>query len=234
MEGGKRFHGRDSMGQDDSSGQWDAPWGCEPLAVIIFNVANGRPHGVDAPVLVTETELAPKKLVRAHVFSLPHALARRAARPAGAMPPGEQRSEVRIGRAPTNDLAIAEGSVSKTHLALLNDRSGWWMRDVGSRNGTLLDGVPLRPDRVVRLSGLATMVLGSRVTLTFMDGAEFDRFLAHAIQIWQQSSPSLQTPPQIRRSDPPTGRSRTRPLARPLGEDTEDGMATEDGTAPPA
>ena len=55
---------------------------------------------------------------------------------------------VRIGRAPDNDLVISgegAGVVSSAHAALEYDGAGWNVTDLGSSNGTLLDGARLAP-----------------------------------------------------------------------------------------
>jgi hypothetical protein len=67
------------------------------------------------------------------------------------------KPEVTLGRAHTNDLCYPEdASLSRKHLRLLIDDSGLHVEDLGSKNGTLLNGVrvanrqPIRPgDRLV-------------------------------------------------------------------------------------
>lgn len=62
---------------------------------------------------------------------------------------------ISLGRAPNNDLVIRHPSVSKLHAHFLLDArpvppevitQSVGVRDVGSRNGTTLNGEPLRPD----------------------------------------------------------------------------------------
>jgi hypothetical protein len=45
-----------------------------------------------------------------------------------------------IGRRPGNDLRLPHGSVSGSHAALVLDGSTWFVEDLGSRNGTLVNG----------------------------------------------------------------------------------------------
>jgi pSer/pThr/pTyr-binding forkhead associated (FHA) protein/S1-C subfamily serine protease len=70
--------------------------------------------------------------------------------------------EVRIGRDPQFECPIkGEGSqvVSGTHARLIFESGGWWLEDLGSRNGTYLDGrrlvptvrSPVRAGSVIRL-----------------------------------------------------------------------------------
>ncbi|MFP6837080.1 MAG: FHA domain-containing protein [Pseudomonadales bacterium] len=45
-----------------------------------------------------------------------------------------------IGRHPDNDICIAEGSVSRRHVQISYVDHAWIIEDLGSRNGTLLNG----------------------------------------------------------------------------------------------
>src|SRR5688572_5042693 len=44
-----------------------------------------------------------------------------------------------VGRGP-GDVIILDGSVSRDHAELTRGEGGWQLRDLGSRNGTQLDG----------------------------------------------------------------------------------------------
>jgi len=48
---------------------------------------------------------------------------------------------VRIGRVPDNDLVLYDTGVSRHHCEIINDGDGFVLRDVGSANGTMLNGV---------------------------------------------------------------------------------------------
>jgi diguanylate cyclase (GGDEF)-like protein len=49
----------------------------------------------------------------------------------------------RIGRDQDNDLVLLDEGVSRRHARVERSRDGWIVMDVGSRNGTLLNGEPL-------------------------------------------------------------------------------------------
>lgn len=54
-----------------------------------------------------------------------------------------------LGRAPTNTIALPDEAASLEH-ALLSQRGGqWWLEDLGSRNGTTLNGQLLHTPIVV-------------------------------------------------------------------------------------
>lgn len=49
-----------------------------------------------------------------------------------------------LGRGAANDLVIDDPHVSAHHAALQFERGQWWLRDLESSNGTLLNGEPVR------------------------------------------------------------------------------------------
>ena len=62
-----------------------------------------------------------------------------------------------IGRAPTSVVLVPDGYASAQH-ALLSWREGqWWLEDLGSRNGTLLNGEPITKAAVVSAGDVITV-----------------------------------------------------------------------------
>lgn len=94
------------------------------------------------------------------------------------LPDGSTRSlpltdrRVSLGRASDNDLAFTEDPIlSRRHLAFDFDGAEWWVEDLGSKNGTGLNGEPF--------SGRRRLTIGDRIgvgrlTLTFVDPAISD------------------------------------------------------------
>jgi transcriptional regulator with GAF, ATPase, and Fis domain len=50
----------------------------------------------------------------------------------------------RIGKSPDSDLMLADETVSREHCEIVRDDKGYLLRDLGSTNGTLLDGAEIR------------------------------------------------------------------------------------------
>jgi DNA-binding CsgD family transcriptional regulator len=99
-------------------------------------------------------------------------------------------SSMRIGRAPENDIVLAnEQTVSRFHAELLHDIDGWFVRDVGSHNGTHVNGVrlgasvvePVGPNDVIGLGTVAirllTVVEGDGLTVDSSAAEEMHRML---------------------------------------------------------
>ena len=70
---------------------------------------------------------------------------------------------VNIGRADYNDIVLADESVSTAHAKLQRREGVWTLMDLGSTNGTFVDGeqvqgeVPLGPGATVRFGQISTM-----------------------------------------------------------------------------
>ena len=72
-------------------------------------------------------------------------------RPSGMEMVSLEGDRLTIGRGPSNDVALeADEKVSRLHAVLDRYPSGWAIRDVGSRNGTFVNGERLLSERVLR------------------------------------------------------------------------------------
>jgi hypothetical protein len=54
-----------------------------------------------------------------------------------------------LGRAPTNTVVLSEPFASNEHARLYRRDGRWWLEDLGSRNGTRLNGERLRARTIV-------------------------------------------------------------------------------------
>jgi two-component system, cell cycle response regulator len=73
-----------------------------------------------------------------------------------------------LGRSEENALQIAEGTISRRHALLrtVDDGRGW-LTDLGSTNGTFLNGQPLEPHRAVALNDGDRVRFGSNIVAKF-------------------------------------------------------------------
>lgn len=66
-----------------------------------------------------------------------------------------------VGRSPICALHLEASYVSMQHAALRWAGNAWELRDLGSRNGTVLDGVQLRPGQACRVETRSRIAFGS-------------------------------------------------------------------------
>ena len=52
-----------------------------------------------------------------------------------------QADRIGIGRSSRNEIQIADATVSKEHAEVSREADGFWISDLGSRNGTRVNGV---------------------------------------------------------------------------------------------
>ncbi len=89
------------------------------------------------------------------------------------MPDGETRvipltgRRITLGRTSDNDLAFPDEAIlSRRHIAIDSDGSQWWVEDLGSKNGTSVNGEPLAGRRLL---GLGDRIGVGRLTLALVD-----------------------------------------------------------------
>lgn len=100
-----------------------------------------------------------------------------------------------IGRADSNDLALRDNTVSSKHAAISSQSDSWLIEDIGSRNGTYLNGSRLDPNQLTPLQhgdhiGIGPWIL--RVRLGSQDGstmmtADASQASAESVETIQQS-----------------------------------------------
>ncbi len=63
----------------------------------------------------------------------------------------------RIGRSPVNTIVLDDAFVSAEHAVLERREKRWWLEDLHSRNGTLLNDLPLSETAVVGTGDVITI-----------------------------------------------------------------------------
>ncbi len=71
-------------------------------------------------------------------------------------------AEMSLGRDPSNGIVLGDSSVSGRHALIQQTRQGWRIADLGSTNGTLVNGRPL-DGRAALLRGGEQVALGAVV-----------------------------------------------------------------------
>ena len=76
-----------------------------------------------------------------------------------------------IGRAPLNDIVLEEPGVSRQHAGIRGDSEGYWLADLGSRNGTFVNGerVGVDPRRLRNFDRIELGGTSTRVHWIFME-----------------------------------------------------------------
>jgi len=93
------------------------------------------------------------------------------------LPPGDPQTwvlkgeESVIGRHPSAEVALPLLAISRQHAKITCTPQGYFIEDLGSRNGTFLNGQPLG-DNPQPLNSGDTIVLGGEATLIFEDPYE--------------------------------------------------------------
>lgn len=77
-------------------------------------------------------------------------------------------ARVLVGRAPHASLRLAHAQVSGEHAVLAWQRDGWTVRDLGSRNGTWLEGRRLDPGEAVRVMEGDRLAFGGGVPFVWV------------------------------------------------------------------
>jgi hypothetical protein len=86
----------------------------------------------------------------------------------GVTPRDEAAERVTAGRAQDNDIVLAFNLVSKQHLAFEETGRGWKLIDMGSSNGTSLNGDALQSLHAYDLQDGDVIDVGSELSVTFM------------------------------------------------------------------
>ena len=71
-----------------------------------------------------------------------------------------------IGRSPDCDIVVRDATVSRHHAVLRRDGDGWLLEDLGSKNGTGVNGEPLHGPAPVKTGDFVSL---GRTGLRFSD-----------------------------------------------------------------
>ena len=95
-----------------------------------------------------------------------------------ALEPRRDGAPIVVGRADC-DFVVNDGTVSQRHLEFVYDTYRWTVADLGSRNGSSLDGLKLREKHEPLFNG-AELVIGSVRLTYYLAAGMHERLLAKA------------------------------------------------------
>jgi len=71
--------------------------------------------------------------------------------------------DIFIGRSPDNDIQVKDITVSRKHLRITKKEGRYFVKDLGSKNGTYVDGNYIKPDIDIELKKSVPIVIGMSV-----------------------------------------------------------------------
>lgn len=83
---------------------------------------------------------------------------------------GRSEETTLIGRSSMADLRLVDPAISAVHIKVLAQRGRVHVQDLGSKNGTWLDGHPLTPQRPVEVEAGAVVDLARAFRISFAWG----------------------------------------------------------------
>lgn len=111
-----------------------------------------------------------------------------------------EKNEIFIGRDLTNDVVINDAEVSRRHARLVAQAGGYILEDLGSTNGTFVNGQRLMGPYILRPG--ETVTLGEHVSLAF-EQLRSDPDATMVSSTYMPSMPPAVTPPFEPAAPPP-------------------------------
>lgn len=130
-----------------------------------------------------------------------------------------------VGRDPVSDIAVNDPEVSRQHARLTRSGSGYMIQDMGSTNGTFLDGKRLSGESVPVVAG-QMIAVGSNITLLFM-AVPANAAMPAAVAA-PESGTVLALPDTDMVPDLPPSLPEEEPIPDPLGMDVLAELAEEE------
>jgi hypothetical protein len=125
------------------------------------------------------------------------------------------KSEIYIGRDIHNDVVINDAEVSRKHARMTMQAGGYVLEDLGSTNGTFVNGQRLMGPHVLRPNEL--LMLGENVSLVFETSYDANATAVSVPSQPEQYPPPLpQAQPVTQVAPPPLYTPPPRPVSQPL------------------
>ena len=114
-----------------------------------------------------------------------------------------ETAEVAIGRDPSNDIVIPEADISRHHARFVRQGEQYLVEDLGSTNGTYVNGQRLNTPRALRHGD--EVRLGPKVVLVYEQVIDVERTVAVSAETLQAAPPPSPTPPPAAAAPPQRG-----------------------------
>jgi hypothetical protein len=128
------------------------------------------------------------------------------------------KNEISIGRDISNDVVISDSEISRKHARLILQSGGYVLEDLGSTNGTFVNGQRLMGPHLLRPGEL--IMLGENVSLTYEPGFDQDATMVSSpgprpgtAEVFSQPPPRPYEPP--RQYEPPQPVYTQEPVQQP-------------------
>jgi hypothetical protein len=120
-----------------------------------------------------------------------------------------EKGEVFIGREMTNDIVINDAEISRRHARIVWQPAGFMIEDLGSTNGTFINGQRLMNPALMRPGDM--MMFGEHVTLSF----EEVRFDENATAVVERPPAPVVSTPVPQPVPQPVAQPAAQPMPRP-------------------
>ena len=108
--------------------------------------------------------------------------------------------DIYIGRSPDNDIQVKDITVSRKHLKITKKENRYIVRDLGSKNGTYVDGNYIEPDLDIELIKAVPIVIGMSVICLGKECLDSVAILKDYLDLTRTVGGGIVTPAQKRKS----------------------------------
>jgi len=115
------------------------------------------------------------------------------------------KGEIYIGRDVNNDIVINDSEVSRKHARVILQAGGFVLEDLGSTNGTFVNGQRLMGPHILRQGEM--IMFGENVSMAFEAGVDADATMVSA-----PPQPAYTPPPRQTYTPPPPQVAQPRPV----------------------
>ena len=124
-----------------------------------------------------------------------------------------QKDEIYLGRDLNNDIAVPDPEISRRHARFLRKPEGFYIEDLGSTNGTFLNGVRISSPQLLKNGDLIT--LAENTVISFEAAGTQPHVAASPAQVVYNPEQSVQAtiPPASPAYEPVQAPSPQQPLA---------------------